>query len=250
MKKIVFSILSASSLLLGGCFETTQEITINEDGTGTYSNISDMSSALTIAKNMGAAGNDKMPVETMDSSFSLTTAVEKMEGLTEADKELLKKGTMHVKMNLEDEKLLTSLSFGFSSFDDIKKFNMLSGRMMMESIKTKLPQDMPMGADQMPEPSSFDDYYTIEFSKDEIKRKLNKDKYDGVNSDQFLTGLKQAGEMGIPITTTYIINLPRPAEKLEGKNAKLSEDKKKVIIKASIDDFFDNPESLEFKVKY
>lgn len=121
---------------------------------------------------------------------------------------------------------------------------------MMESVKGQLPQEMPMGTDQMPEPSSFDDYYSLEFSNGELKRKLRKEKYESVNNDQFLTGLRQAGEMGIPITATYIINLPRPAEKLEGKNAKLSDDKKTVTIKATIDDFFDNPESLEFKIKY
>jgi hypothetical protein len=52
------------------------------------------------------------------------------------------------------------------------------------------------------------------------------------------------------VISTMIINLPRPAEKAEGKNLKLSEDKLKVTVLSSLDDFFDNPESLEFKIKY
>jgi hypothetical protein len=109
---------------------------------------------------------------------------------------------------------------------------------------------MPMGADAMPESSSFDDYFTLEFSKGELKKKLNKEKYAGVDKDEFLNGMKQAGAMGIPVISTYIINLPRPAQKAEGKNVKLSEDKKKVTVLTSMDDFFDNPEALEFKIKY
>lgn len=250
MKKILFIILSAGTLLLAGCFETTEEITINEDGTGTFVNTNDMSSVLSIAKNMGAAGSDKMPVKVMDSSFSMVSAADKMEGLSEADKELLKKGTMHIKMNLDEEVMKTSMSFSFANPDDIQKFNKLAGKVMMESAKKQMPADLPMGGGELPEPSSFDDYYTLESSNGELKKKLNKEKYGNVSTDQFLAGLKQAGEMGIPITATYIINLPRPAEKVEGKNAKLSDDRKTVTVKATIDDFFDNPESLEFKIKY
>ena len=56
--------------------------------------------------------------------------------------------------------------------------------------------------------------------------------------------------MGIPVGVTCIINLPKPAEKVEGKNVTLSDDKKKVTIKADLDDLFNDPEKLEFKIKY
>ena len=120
----------------------------------------------------------------------------------------------------------------------------------MASMKDKMPGGMPMGSDAMPPPSSFDDYYTLEFSNGELKKKLNKEKYANVDKDEFLNGMKQAAAMGIPVTNTYIINLPRPAEKAEGKNVKLSEDKMKVTISSTMDDFYDNPEKLEFKIKY
>ena len=142
------------------------------------------------------------------------------------------------------------MSFPFTTLNDIQKINRLSGKMMMTTMKSKMPAEMPMGAQEMPEPSSFDDYYTLEFSNGELKKKLNKEKYANVEKDEFLNGLKQASEMGIPITSTYIINLPRPAEKVEGKNVKLSDDKMKVTVVTTMDDFYDNPESLEFKIKY
>jgi hypothetical protein len=250
MKKILVSLFAGSAILLTSCLDTTQEVTLNDDGSGTYVNTNDMSKILTIAKNMGAASSDKMPQQAIDTSFSFASAADSIPDLSAEDKELLKKGSIHIKMSVEDEKFTTVMSFPFTTLGDIPKFNRLSGKMMMESLKGKMPSEMPMGTDAMPESSSFDDYYTLEFSKGELKKKLNKEKYADVEKDEFLNGMKQAGAMGIPVISTYIINLPRPAEKAEGKNVKLSEDKMKVTVSSTMDDFYDNPEKLEFKIKY
>ena len=250
MKKLLFSLLASCSILLTSCLDTTQEITLNDDGSGTYVNINDMGKILTIAKNMGGTSTDKLPQQAIDTSFSFASTADSIPGISAEEKEMLKKGSIHIMMNVEDEKFTTVMSFPFATLGDISKFNRLSGKMMMESLKGKMPSEMPMGADAMPESSSFDDYFTLEFSKGELKKKLNKEKYAGVDKDEFLNGMKQAGAMGIPVISTYIINLPRPAQKAEGKNVKLSEDKKKVTVLTSLDDFFDNPETLEFKIKY
>ncbi|HEY6064302.1 MAG TPA: hypothetical protein VIV35_11870 [Chitinophagaceae bacterium] len=250
MKKLLFILFAGLAVLFTSCLETTQEITLKDDGSGTYVNINDMGKVLTIAKNMGAASSDKMPQRAIDTSISFASGADSIPGLSAEDKELLKKGTLHLQMNVEDEKLITTMSFPFSTLGDIQKFNHLSGKMMMESMKGKMPGEMPMGSDAMPEPSSFDDYYTLEFSNGELKKKLDKEKYANVDKDEFLNGIKQAGAMGIPVTSTYIINLPHPAEKAEGKNVKLSDDKMKVTISSTMDDFYDNPEKLEFKIKY
>jgi hypothetical protein len=250
MKKIVVALCAVSAILFTSCLDVTQEITLNEDGTGTYVNTNDMSNVLTIAKNMGAASSDKMPTNPIDTSFSFSSGADSIADLSAEDRALLKKGSVHIVMNMENEKFVTVMNFPFTTMDDIQKFNRLSGKMMKENMKARMPADMNMGGQQMPEPSSFDDYYTLEFSKGELKKKLNKEKYATVDQDEFLSGLKQAAAMGLPVVSTYVINLPRPAEKVEGKKVKLSDDKMKVTVKTSMDDFFDNPESLEFKIKY
>ena len=107
-----------------------------------------------------------------------------------------------------------------------------------------------MPTDQMPEPSSFDDYYKVEFSNGELTRKVDDKKYAGVGSDKYFEGLKQAAAMGLEMKATYIINLPRPAQKAEGKRLKLSDDKKKVTITATLDEFMEDASVLEYKIKY
>ena len=62
--------------------------------------------------------------------------------------------------------------------------------------------------------------------------------------------MREAGTMGLEIKSNYIINLPRPAKSAEGKGVKLSDDKKKVTINVTLDDFFDNPSLLEYVIKY
>ena len=252
MKKILFSLLTAS-VFLGGCLETTQEITLKEDGSGNVSTTSDMSSVLGLAKQMGG-GNDleKMSDQKLDTVFSLGSQADSMQDLGTEEKEMLKKGTMAMKMNLKDDQFLTKLDFPFNEPGEIGAYGKLTNKLLGNAMKEQM-KGSPMSAgagEDVPPFTSFDDYYKLSFSKGELKKSLDKEKYAGASSDGYLAGLKQATGMGIPVTYTWVINLPSPADKVEGKNAKLSDDKMKVTVKVSIEDFFDEPESLEFKIKY
>lgn len=252
MRKFILSVLTIVALFLTGCLETTQEITLNEDGSGTISNINDMSALIAVAKQMGGGADmEKLPQEAVDSTISMEKGADSIPNLTPEEREMVRKGVLKINMDMKAEKFITKLSFPFSSPSQITVYNKLSGKIMAETMKNQMGEkaaDMP--TDQMPEMSSFDDYYTLEFSNGELTKKVNKEKYAGVESDEYLKGVKQASAMGLMMKANYVIILPRPAQKAEGKNVKLSEDKKKVTISADIDDFFEDPASLEFKIKY
>ncbi len=252
MKKLIASVLVSASLLLAGCFESTQEITLNEDGSGTISNTNDLSALIGLAKQMGGAAEiEKAPQQSLDSTVSMEKGADSIPNLTPAEREMARKGTLHIKMNLKEEKFVTNMAFPFASPADIPAYNKLSGKIMAETMKGKSGEmGAGGGADQMPEPSSIDDYYTYDYSNGELKRKLNKEKFATVESDEYLKGIKEASGMGLVMKANYVINLPRPAKEVEGKGIKLSDDKKKVTISVGIDDFFDNPALLEFKIKY
>jgi hypothetical protein len=79
---------------------------------------------------------------------------------------------------------------------------------------------------------------------------LNKEKYARVQDDEFLKGMRELSGMGLSMKSTYIINLPRPAAKAEGKSLKLSEDKKRITLNVDIDDFFDEPEKLQYLIEF
>lgn len=237
--------------MLTGCYESTQEITLNEDGSGTISNTNDMSALIAVAKQMGGA--EKMAEagdQKIDSTFSLGKEADSILGLSNSERELARKGTANITLNLKDEKFSTKLNFPFAKPSEIATLNMLSGKILASTMKDQMGGMPGGGAGEMPEPTSLDDYYTVEFSNGELTKKVNKEKYAGAANDKFLEGLKEAATMGLNMKVNYVINLPRPATKAEGKSVKLSDDKKKVTISAGIDDFFEDASVLEFKIKY
>ena len=69
---------------------------------------------------------------------------------------------------------------------------------------------------------------------------------EGIN-DMFVYPPIPSGEV---TRNGYKFNLPKPAKKAEGKNVKLSEDKKKVTITTSAEDFFEDVSKLEFRIEY
>jgi hypothetical protein len=195
---------------------------------------------------------EKMGAGKMDTLISLDKASDSIPELTLEEKLLLRKGTLRMKMDMKESQFLTEMNFPFTELGEIAAYNKLTGKLMSKMIKDQM-KESPMGGGMggdMPEASSFDDYYKLSYEKGEIKKSVDKDKYATASSDEYLNGLKQAAAMGIPVSATWIINLPKPAEKVEGKNARLSQDKMKVTVKADLDDFFDDPEKLEFKIKY
>jgi hypothetical protein len=79
---------------------------------------------------------------------------------------------------------------------------------------------------------------------------LNKEKYAALDSDEMMKGIKEMSENGMPMTNITIYNLPSPAKNVTGKNITLSDDKMKVTIKSSSEDFFDSGKDFEFRIEY
>jgi hypothetical protein len=254
MKKLFYAGILGCTIFLAGCFETTQEITIHEDGTGVVSTTTDMSAMVNLAKQMGGGGDiDNLMNTNMDTSFSLASQADSLGAMTQNEKQMLNTGTMQVAMNMKADKFFTRLSFPFKNTNEIAAYNRLSSKVFGSKLKELMassPQAAQLGGAELPAISSFDDYYDLNCSNGEIKRSINKERYATAENDEYLKGMKETGSMGIPVTATYVINLPRPATKVEAKDAVISEDKKKITIKVDIDDFFDHPEKLEYKIKY
>jgi hypothetical protein len=250
MKKIVLFLLVGTMLLLVGC-ETTQEITINKDGSGSISNTSDMSNMVGMLKTMG--NNDAEKIPNTDTTILLAGIADSITGLTAQQKKIINQGTMKLTMNMKDEKLIMKSIFPFQKLSDIQ---MLGAAMpkVSEAMSKKLTsgEQMPpgLGTGEKPQIKAFDDFFDVNFTENLISKTLNKTKYATASDDQYMQSLKQMSGMGSPINVNYIINLPRPAKKAEGKALKLSDDKKKVTISVTSDDFFEDPSKFEYRIEY
>ena len=254
MKRIVLFLLTVSVIYLTSC-ETTKEITLRPDGTGVLTTTSDMSSLIGIAKMAGESNElDKLKDEkAVDTTVSMEKMADDIPDLTTEEKEYVKKGTLGINMDLKNEKFLTQMTFPFNQAKDIAAIDKMYSRIIMQVMKKQLDSskaEMPAGIPQGELPdASFEDYYSYNFGKGVIERKLLADKYAGVASDEKMKALKEMSSMGAG-NTKLILNLPAPVKKAEGKNVTVSEDKRKVTIMSSTEDFFDDGKSLEFRIEY
>ncbi|MET0464983.1 MAG: hypothetical protein ABW007_17600 [Chitinophagaceae bacterium] len=250
MKKITLLSFAAALFFLTSC-ETTREISIADNGSGTILTTMDMSSMMGIAKMSGKT--EELGKQTaLDTTISFATLLDSIPDLGPQDKELLKKGTMGMVMNMENEQFLAKISFPFSNVSEITKLQSLTGKMMQEAMKKQMEGKGPgeMGGEGDLPSGAFDDYFKSTFTAGLIEMKLNKEKYATIGEDKNMQGMKEAMGQGLPMVNKWIIHLPKPAKKVEGAYAKLSEDKKTVTIENDMNEFFDDATKLEFRVEY
>jgi hypothetical protein len=253
MRKFSYLIFTCFTIFLTGCFETTLELTLNEDGSGILSSTNDMSNIFSMMGQMGG-GNQMDKLKDMDSTIRLSGLVDSVKDLTAEEKALIRKGTMKIVLKQKDEKFFTVLSFPFQKISDVKILQQALPKMTEEATKKiangKAELPMGMNEDEMPKAKTFDDFFDIVMTNNSISKTINKEKYATAADDQYMKILQQMGSMGAPATVNYVFNLPRPATKMEGKGLKLSSDKKKVTLTVTSDDFFDEPKKFEFKIEY
>ena len=174
---------------------------------------------------------------------------------------LLEKATVYVNVNVDAEKFLLRFNFPFQSTAQIPLLNTLASKMVKTVAEKQMASNPNAGQDfgmdignskedgeLVSEP--FNKYFNVVYDKNKVSRSVNKTMYENLGQDKSMESLKQMTEMGAPIAMNYVINLPRPATKVEGKKVKLSDDKKKVILSLTSEDFFDDPSKFEYTVEY
>ncbi len=252
MKKIFFALTINCSLLLAGCFETTEEITINKNGSGTFSNTTDLGNLLSLLKQMG--GDKAEKIKNIDTTLALAGIADSIEGLTASQKEIVNQASMKLMINMEDEKFLIKLDLPFKKISDIQTLQELLPKISEAAIK-KMPganqSPLGMGGGDSSQLKTFDDFFDVKITKKVISKTLNKEKYEAGKNGEYMKSLQQMSGMGgSPIKLNYAINLPRRAKKVEGKAVKLSSDKKTVTVSLTSDDFFNDPSKFEYRIKY
>jgi hypothetical protein len=252
MKRLLGLLMIGTVALMTSC-ETTREISFNEDGSGTLVTTTDMSGLIAIAKMSGQGKDLDEDDKAIDTTISLVKMVDSIPDLTSEEKDLVRKGKLGLNIDLGEEKLVTKLHFPFTETSQIAKLNQLSSRVMEQTMKKQLggnnENPAPMSPDDMPK-ASTDEYFTVTYARGLIEKKHIAEKYAKLEDDKGMQALKEMAGEGMPMNTTLIFNLPKPAKKAEGKNVKLSEDKKKVTIMNTVDDFFDDVTKLEFRIEY
>ncbi len=252
MKRLVLGLLAAATLSLASC-DTTREINISDNGSGTISTTTDLSGLIGIAKMSGQDKEMEGLDKKIDTTINLASMVDSIQDLTPDEKALVKTGKLGFVMNMAEEKFLFKLDFPFKSTAQISDVDKISNKVLQQAGKKQMGG--AAGGDDAENPlanakdASPDDYFVTTYAPGLIEKKLNKDKYAGMADNEILNGMKEVAGMGLG-KSTVVINLPKPAKKAEGAGVTLSADKKKVTITSSLEDFYDDAAKLEYHIEY
>lgn len=259
MKRNILLLIISSSLFFTGCLEITQEITIAKDGTGSYTSTTDMSQMINMAMQMAGdkLGEKKL---NMDTTIQFKSVLDSIQDISPENKQLLKDALVHVMMKMDTGIYTISSFIPFKKISDVEKISLamqkeVNGKILDKAMKEAAKEgknlDSSMTGNQpSPSMSMPENYFLLTCKNGLISRVADKEKMAAMADDETLNQMKQFSSMGAPLKTSLIINLPRAAKKVEGKNIKLSEDKKKITINNELGDLFEDPSLFEFKIEY
>ncbi len=255
MKKIILPfLLTVTMLVFAGCMETTEELTIAADGSGTYHVGMDMSGLFDLMdamKAMDASGTENKKPEKIDTLIAMRDFTDTATHLTAEQKALLQNAHMQMKMDEGAKEFKMDMHFPFAKISDVTKLMQFSqssgGGGVMENVLKGAPMASEGDQGKMPDLNS---YYDMVVTSNVIERKLNKEKYAALQQNEQAKGVQQAGDMLESIKFNTVIHLPRPAKNVSGTHAKLSADKKTLTLKGTLQDLFQSPEAFSYRIEY
>src|SRR5215207_6974846 len=118
--------------------ETTREITLKDDGSGTVLTTTDMSGLIALAKMSGQGKEMEKADKAIDTTINLDKMVDSIPDLTPEEKVLAKKGKLGLDLNMGEEKLITRLQFPFANTEEIVKLDQLSSKVMQQTMKKQM----------------------------------------------------------------------------------------------------------------
>lgn len=259
MKKLKYFLCIACMFLLAGCFEINEDVDVHADGSGVYSVHTDMSQLLQAMQSyLGKDEMDKqMPDKNIDTTVMMRTILDTSKNISAEDKALVKNGTVHLLLNMEQKQFKSDIVIPFKNLGDLQKlYNSMNNQslgfnQLFKGIAGKPDTTTTAGNDNgMPDMNQFNAIYDFQSHDGLISRKLNPEKWKALQQSPQYAQMKDAGNMGISIPYTLTIVIPRPVKKIDNSLAKLFPDRKKIIIQYNLIEVFDHPEKFEYTIAY
>lgn len=258
MKKLFRVLLALPVLFLfSGCFDTTEEITIEKNGSGVYQvnadfkGLFDLLDAVKAFDTSSNSSLQKLP-SNIDTTIHLRSFTDTASNLSADEKALLRDATMNMVMNQNDKIFKILMKYPYKDINDVQKIMKLSqsgNNMIGKALQQgqDAPQNDMLPSQGMPQINNF---YDITFKKGLIEKKVNAEKLKEFQANEQYAQMEQAIGMMSEATINTVIHLPKPAKKAEGAKLKLSDDKKTVTINASFSDLFSDPNAFAYHVEY
>lgn len=266
MKKLLYLFVTALILSFTACIDSEEKISLKEDGSGTYKITMDMSKMISMLSAFG--GDEKKKIEKKDTVIYFKDYADTSTTLTAEEKEIMRTGKLTVNMDSEKGEMKIVMNALFKNASQLSYLRtnlqeMVSKTKAMDKLNDKKEGEAaPEGTDgmdmtpKMGAPKSnvnpFKDYYEFKATANSLSY-IVKDKaaaMKAIETSEDLQMMKKMAPMMGDMTFSTVVELPRAAKKVEGPNAKLSDDKKTVTVATTFKQIFANLDAMSFKVEY
>jgi len=264
MKMLKLFLLASCCVLMTACLEINENVEIKDKGSGKVSTTTDLSQLIDMMQTFGGEDFEKKKDQKIDSVIELKKFVDTSTTMTPDQKALLRNGKVRLRMDISEKIFNINMEF---PFDNLEKYQQLSNLLnsgaggMDNIMKTMMGapgggKDTSIGITDQPAPvntpgmGELTGVFDFNASNGLIKKTLNQEKYKKLMADPQVMQLKQGSDMGMEVLYTTSFKLPRPVKKVDNPSAKLSDDKKTVIIRQNLLDMFTSPEKFEYTIEY
>src|SRR5688572_13669110 len=147
MKKVSGLFVIPALFILSGCFDTVQESTIKDDGSGLFVSTMDMGKLLGMVKMVAGEKEEMKDLDKLkkDTTILLKDIKDSIKNLSDAEKKLMDKGSLRVIMNMPDEIFSMAFSFPYSQPADLATINTLLKKTRQNVMSDQM--DKFMGSD-------------------------------------------------------------------------------------------------------
>ena len=257
MKKII--LLLSVIICFVSCYEVNEEITINQNGGGTFITRMDMGQMLEMIQSM--AGEEELAKEGLDKAIDTTifmkNIMDSSKDATAEQKELMKDGKVNLQMNMKEKLFKAQVDIPFKKYNDLQSLMSGQGNSMtglselfkgaFDKGEAQKPQ---LDAPKEPGLEDMNSIFDVTVKDGLISKKVNLERHKALIERPEIAQMQQMSTGGMEILYTTTIKLPRPAKKTENPLIKLSDDKKTVTLKYNLLDLFEQPEKFSFSVQY
>jgi hypothetical protein len=240
-----------------GCLDIYEKIDVKKDGSGTVTMDMDLSQMLEMLQQyMGKEELEKKGIAKMDTTINMKDILDSVSTMPADKKALLSAGTVHIKLDMDAKVFTTHMNFPFTNQENLQKLYAAMGdgslgtAQLFKNLGGEEAGAGGAGGAPSPDINQFNGIYDFSCHDGLMSKKVNQVKWKALQNDPQMAQVKQAAQMGMEINYTTTIVLPRPVKKIDNATAKLSDDKKTVVMKFNLIDAFDHPEQFEYTIAY
>lgn len=249
-------LLVLSCLFLSSCFEIEETYNLNADGSYAVNYTLDMGQLIGMASSM-TPDSVKQTADYKTAKDTLINLGASMpdsvsQKMTAQEVALMKQTDMRMQMNMMQNLFKIDFSNKGKSIDELNYFLTNFGSALEKGRVGDLMKPKGMPAEESteePEVPFKNKEYDYVITANSFQRKVKAEAFAAAK-DKDKQVFEMMKSMNMKLSSTIVVNLPRPAKSTGNPNAVLSADKKQVKLKLDMIEAMDKPELLNFKIEY